>query len=74
MESKFVSFEPRGDKTEFTIYSIDQSLDVLVPDIVVMFCEKVEGAANYNPKGLIKNFLHPKTKRHKMQLKETGNY
>ena len=31
MESKFVSFEPRGDKTEFTIYSIDQSLDVLVP-------------------------------------------
>ena len=28
MESKFVSFEPRGDKTEFTIYSIDQSLDV----------------------------------------------
>ena len=32
MESKFVSFEPRGDKTEFTIYSIDQSLDVLVPN------------------------------------------
>ena len=31
MESKFVSFEPRGDKTELTIYSIDQSLDVLVP-------------------------------------------